>query len=266
MIYRSGETELFYATSGDGPEVVLLHPTPVDHRFWLPMAAFVEGYHLILPDLRGHGRSQLGDATGRAPLSIRVLAEDALRLLDKLEIEKAFLCGCSIGGYVLYELWRQAPERIAGMAIFCSKPQPDSPASKARRQETIAEIQAHGTDKFFDAMAQSLLGASARQRNPALAGTVREMMRMEPEAVIEIQRALGDRPDSMPTIKTIDVPLLAVAGGEDTSSSPSEMEVLGQLVHGAEYHMISDAGHYAALEQPERVGTMLGHFLDRKYR
>ena len=265
MIYRSGDTELFYATSGDGPEVVLLHPTPVTHSFWTPLASSLAGYRLILPDLRGHGRSQLGDKPGQAPLSMGVLAEDAQRLLDTLEIEKAFFCGCSIGGYVLYELWRQASDRVAGMAIFCSKPQPDSPANRAKRRETIAEIQAHGTDTFFDTMSQSLVGASARQRDPALSGTVREMMRMEPDAVIAVQRALGERPDSLPTARTIRVPLLVVAGGEDVSSMPAEMEVLAPLVRGAEYHVIGDGGHYVALEQPERAGAMLRTFLDRNY-
>lgn len=266
MIYRSGDTELFHATRGDGPVVVLLHPTPVNHSFWIPLASSLTGYRLILPDLRGHGRSQMGDKTGQAPLSIPVLAEDARKLLDTLEIEKAFFCGCSIGGYVLYELWRQAPGRVAGMAIFCSKPQPDSPANKAKRRETIAEIQAQGTGNFFDTMSQSLVGASARERNPELSGTVREMMKMEPGAVIAVQKALGNRPDSVPTAKTITVPLLVVAGGEDASSTPAEMAVMAHLDRDAEYHVLADAGHFAALEQPERTGALLRHFLDRNYR
>jgi 3-oxoadipate enol-lactonase len=141
MIYQSRDAQLFCATSGDGPNVVLLHPTPVHHRFWLPVAETLPGYHLILPDLRGHGRSQLG----AGPVSVGMLADDVVRLLDHLEIDKALFCGCSIGGYVLYALWRRAPERIAAMAIFCSKPQPDSPANKAKRKETIAQVLTHGT-------------------------------------------------------------------------------------------------------------------------
>src|SRR5271166_6039296 len=109
--------------------------------------------------------------------------------MDRLEIEKAIFCGCSIGGYVLYELWRRAPERFAALAILCSKPQPDSPANKAKRKETIDQIRTHGTDPFFDTMSQTLLGASAKRRDPRLMTVVREMMTLEPEAAIAVQKA-----------------------------------------------------------------------------
>lgn len=260
MIYQSGDAQLFYEASGEGPEMVLLHPTPVDHRFWQPLASSLSGYHLLLPDLRGHGRSQAGSSS----ISIGTLAEDIERLLDKLEIEKAFFVGCSIGGYVLYELWRRSPARFNGMAIFCSKPQPDSPANKLKRTETIGQIQAGGIEAFFDGMSQNLVGVSARRHNPELSSAVRGMMAMEPEAVIAIQRALGDRPDSVTTVRTINVPLLAVAGGEDVSSTPAEMEILSQAVRGAEYHVVADGGHFVALEQPERMGSLLRKFLERR--
>ncbi len=259
MIYQSGDAELFYASRGDGPNLVMLHPTPVNHEFWLPLADTMAGYHLLLPDLRGHGRSQLG----AGPLSMSVLAEDVVQLLDRLEIEKAFFCGCSIGGYVLYELWRRAPERIAALAIFCAKPQPDTPANKAKRKETIDQIRTHGTDAFFEAMSQSLLGSTSKRRNASLLAKAREMMTMEPEAVTAVQKALGERPDSVPTARTISVPLLVVAGGEDASSTPAEMEVLAQSARNAEFHLMMDAGHFAALEQPERAGGLLRTFLDR---
>jgi 3-oxoadipate enol-lactonase len=259
MIFESGDAELFYAASGAGPDVVLLHPTPVDHNFWNPLNPALAGYRLILPDLRGHGRSHLGSSA----VSIGVLAQDVIRLLDTLDISKAHLVGCSIGGYVLYELWRRAPERIGTLSIFCSKPQPDSGANKTKRRETIADVQANGTDVFFDTMAQSLVGTSAQRRDPGIAASVRGMMGMPLESVVAIQRALGERPDSVPTAKTITVPMLVVAGGEDASSSPAEMEVLAQSARSAEYHVIADGGHYAAFEQPQLVGAKLRKFLDR---
>src|SRR5271165_1106513 len=111
MMFQSGDAELFYVTAGAGPEVVLLHPTPVDHSFWMPMSSFLGGYRLVLPDLRGHGRSQLGSA----PVSMSVLAEDVESLLDTLNIDKAHFLGCSIGGYVLYEFWRLNSKRVKSL-------------------------------------------------------------------------------------------------------------------------------------------------------
>lgn len=259
MIYESDETRLFYTSLGDGPKVVLVHPTPVDHRFWLPLAAKLPGYHLLLPDLRGHGQSQLGGER----MSITQLAGDMIELLDTREIERAWFVGCSIGGYVLFDLWRRVPERVAGLVFCCSKPQADGPAAKARRQETIAQIRSQGTEAFFDAMARSLVGSSARRRQPALVDQVRQMMALEPEAAIAVQQALAERPDSVATARTITVPTLVLAGGEDASATPAEADVAAHAVRRAEFHLIEDAGHFAAFEQPERVGALIRSFFDR---
>lgn len=259
MIYESEETQLFYTSLGDGPEVVLVHPTPLNHRFWLPLAAKLPGYHLLLPDLRGHGQSQIG--SGR--LNIAQLADDMIELLDTREIERAWFAGCSIGGYVLFELWRRVPGRVAGLIFCCSKPQADGPAARVRRQENIAQIRSRGIEEFFDAMSVSLVGSSTRRRQPAVVDQVRQMMALEPEVAVAVQQALAERPDSVATARTITVPTLVLAGGEDGSATPAEVEVLARAVRGAEFHLIEDAGHFAAFEQPERVGALVRSFLDR---
>lgn len=260
MIYESEDAQLFYRLLGEGQDVVLLHPTPVNHAFWLPAAQSLTGnYRLILPDLRGHGQSQ----TGEGPITMARLARDVERMLDALEIERASFAGCSIGGYVLYELWRRMPQRVAAMAICCAKPQPDMPANQTKRRETMEQVKLRGTDELFDTMARTLVGPSAQRREAALVSQAREMMTMLPEAVIAVQQGLAARPDSVATAKTISVPTLVIAGGEDGASAPAEMEVLHQVIHGVEYHLIDDGGHFVPLEQPERVGGWLRKFFDK---
>ena len=127
MFYHSGGNKLFYTTLGKGPSVVLLHPTPVHHRFWLPVAEMLAPrYQVIIPDLRGHGQSE----SGEGPITMEKLAADAVRLLDSLELSTAIFAGCSIGGYTLYELWRTAPERMRAFAFCCSRPQADNEAAQ----------------------------------------------------------------------------------------------------------------------------------------
>ena len=72
----------------------------------------------------------------------------------------AVFVGCSIGGYVLLELWRRSPAN-AGLAFICSKPQPDAEANLARRAANIEQIKAGGKSGLFDAMAQTLTGSTA---------------------------------------------------------------------------------------------------------
>ena len=260
MLYTWGGARLFYEQRGTGPDIVLLHPTPVHHAFWLPAAAQLStGYRVTVPDLRGHGRSE----PGQGIINIERLCEDIEQLLDATGIEAAFLAGCSIGSYTLYELWRRIPERVRALAFCCGKPQPDTPANRAKRSEDIEKIRLDGTAEFFDRMTQTLVGATSRARHPEKSQQLRAMMETAgPEAIIAVQQGLAQRPDSVPTVSTITVPVLALAGVEDPGSTPGEMAVIHQRLPGSAWHVLPDAGHYAPYEQPETVGRILRDFFD----
>jgi pimeloyl-ACP methyl ester carboxylesterase len=195
------------------------------------------------------------------------LAADTLALLDHLEVPTALFAGCSIGGYVLLELWRQAPQRIRGLAFICSKPQPDAEANLAKRADNIAQARAgapgapRAIDAFFDNAAQSLVGATARQRHPEVARELRAQMTIMPEALVAVQAGLATRPDSLPTVATIGVPVLAIAGGEDVSVSPAEMEAFRAAPGGCEFHLLPEAGHFAAYEEPRKTAALLTAWL-----
>jgi 3-oxoadipate enol-lactonase len=256
---------LFAVTMGSGPDVVLLHPTPVAHAFWLPVAEqLADRYRLTLIDLRGHGQSSAGTGT----ITMARLAEDVAAILDALGIQRAAFVGCSIGTYTLYEYWRRFPQQMAAMVCTCGKPQADSEANRETRRESMqAAQQAGGLENFFDRMADTLVGATARQHHPEIRTAACDMMNaVSLHTMLAVQQGLMDRPDSVPTLSTINVPICAVAGGEDQSSTPPEMRVVADQAPDAEFHLVENAGHYAALEQPQKFASLIGEFLDRKYR
>jgi len=251
--------------------VVFLHPTPLDGQFWRPLIEELDAVRAIVPDLRGHGGSEL-DAlpvggfalVPDAPvLTMARLAGDVLALLDHLCVKEALFVGCSIGGYVLLELWRRAPERVRGLAFVCSKAQPDAEANLARRAATIAAARTGKCAELFDGMALTLIGATARERHPEIVTQLRARMTLTPEALVAVQAGLATRPDSLPTIAAITVPVLAIAGGEDAGVTAAEMEAFRAAPGGCEFHLISDAGHFAAHEQPQQVGALLAEWLQR---
>jgi pimeloyl-ACP methyl ester carboxylesterase len=269
--YKSAGARLHYVDPGEEMAVVFLHPTPIDHDYWRPMIAELGApVRAIVPDFRGHGASELGSDLplgrfGRVPdapvLTMAQLASDVLALLDQLRMYRAIFVGCSIGGYVLLELWRQAPQRMAGLAFICSKPQPDAEAALAKRAENIARVRAEGSGWFFDAMANTLPGATSRARRPQLVNEVRALMTLSPEAVVAVQAGLAVRPDSLPTVATIDVPVLSIAGGEDGSVTVADMEAFAVAPGGCTSHVIADAGHFAAYEQPAEVARLFRDWL-----
>ena len=269
-IYQWDGARLGFRDTGAGLAVVFLHPTPLDRDYWRPLTEDLGGVRAIVPDLRGHGCSELGrnlPVGGFAPvpdapvLTVAQLAADVLALLDHLKVPEAVFAGCSIGGYVLLELWRKAPKRMRGLAFVCSKPQADAEANLAKRAATIAQMRAGGTGAFFDGITQSLIGTTARQRHPEIAAELRARMTLTPQAAVAVQAGLATRPDSVPTVATIDVPVLAIAGGEDSAVTPAEMEVFNTAPGGCEFHLLPDAGHFAAYEQPQMVAGLLSAWL-----
>jgi len=264
MFYFSDGARLFYTALGGGPAVVLLHPTPVDHRFWMPVAEHLAGkYRVIVPDLRGHGQSEAGEGA----ITVEKLAADAGRLLDHLELLKALFAGCSIGGYTLYEVWRTMPARVEAFAFCCSKAQADSEAARAKREETIAKVRERGTAEFIQSNLETLIGPAARRRWPEKVAEAREMMQAVPvENIIAVQQGLAARPDSVVTARSLRVPCCVIAGGDDPGSTPADMRLLAEQIrnggYGAEYNEIPDGGHFLPFEQPEMVGRILRRFFD----
>ena len=270
QFYTSNGARLAYRDSGSGLPVVFLHPTPLDSDYWRPMIDHLEGVRAIVPDLRAHGQSELGTnlpvggfaLVPDAPvLTMAQLAEDVLALLRHLALPSAVFAGCSIGGYVLLELRRQAPQRIRGLAFICSKPQPDAAANHEKRTATIAQARAGARNTIFDGMAHTLIGATARANRPATVTELRARMTLTTEALVAVQSGLATRPDSLPTVRTIEAPILAIAGGEDPGITPAEMEVFCTAPGPSEFHLLPDAGHFAAYEQPERVASLFSAWL-----
>jgi pimeloyl-ACP methyl ester carboxylesterase len=257
---KSADAELFYSVLGSGPPILLLHPFPVHHEFWLPATqALASQYKLILPDLRGHGDSDIGDG----PAIMEKHALDIARVLDHAEVGRAAFAGVSIGGYALFEFWRRFRGRVAALALINTKAGADLPDARAARLKTAEDVMERGTEPFFESMLPKFLGSTTRSARPDLVdAAVRMMRKMSPEDVAMVQRGMAERPDSGMTLKTINVPTLVVTGDEDVLTGVPEAEFMHQSISGSQLRVIPKAGHYSPWEQPEEVGKVLRQFFD----
>jgi len=257
---RSDDAEIFYEIRGSGPPVVLLHPFPCDHEFWNPVAAALDSrYRLILPDLRGHGDSEIGEG----PALMQKHAGDVARVLDAAGIGKAEFVGCSIGGYILFEFWRRFRARVRSLALCDTRPQADTAEGRANRLRAAAGVMERGTEPFIESMIPKLMGRTAVATRPDLVDGARAMMRkMSAEDISLVLRGMAERPDSVADLKSINVPTLIVIGEEDVLSTVADGELMRQNIAGSQLKVIPKAGHYAPWEQPEAVGMVLRQFLD----
>jgi len=256
----SGDADIFYDVSGSGPPVVLLHPFPVSHEFWLPVSRLLSSrYRLIMPDLRGHAESALG----RGPATMQKHADDIARVMTAAGIDRAPLVGVSIGGYAIFEFWRRSRDRVSALVLCNTKAGADTGEARSARLEAARDVLERGTEPFFEGMLQKVLSETTRRSRPDLVeGALRMMRKMSAEGVAGVQRGMAERPDSVSTLKTINVPTLIITGDEDKLTGVPEAELMKQHIPRGQMRVVAKAGHYSPWEQPEGVGKLLRQFLD----
>ncbi|HEX9119953.1 MAG TPA: alpha/beta hydrolase [Terriglobales bacterium] len=259
MRVYSSDTEISYQVMGKGPDLVLLHPFPAHHEVWRPAAALLESrYRLVLPDLRGHGESGVGEG----PATMEKHAADIARLLDDAGIRKAVFAGESIGGYILFEFWRRHRERVSALILCNTKAGADNEEARATRLRSAEDVEKRGVEPFIESMIPKLLGQTTRSNRPDLVATARAMMmKMTPAGVASGQRGMAARPDSVETLATIDVPTLLITGDEDVITGVNEAEPMQRQIRGSTMTVIPRAGHYAVFEQHEETARLMRQFL-----
>ena len=228
------------------------------------MAGYLESrFHLILPDLRGLGRSGTGEGT----VTMAKLAGDLLRLCDELKIGRATFVGCSVGGYVLFEFWRRWRERVNALVLMDTRPGVDSDEGRAGRLKNAEDVLQKGPEWAIELMLPKLLSPVTMSSRLDIVQRARATMRLGTAAgLAAVQRGMAERADSTLTLSEIDVPVLVLGGEDDAPSPVSELEGMARGIRGAELKIVRRAGHFAAFEQPEEVGRLVRDFLERNGR
>jgi 3-oxoadipate enol-lactonase len=261
--FRSGDVQLVYEITGSGPDLVLLHPFPLHHHFWDGVLEHLAGrYRVFLPDLRAHGDSEAGEGL----VAMQKLADDLDRLCREFDIKRGVFVGVSIGGYALFEFWRRYRERVRALVLANTRAGAETAEGRANRLAVADKVLQEGTAGFVNDLLPKLVSPATRTNRPDIIEAARTMsMKMSPADIAAVQRGIADRPDSVPTLATINVPTLVIAG-EDDSVPLSELELMHRGTPGSQFRVIAKAGHYAAMERPAEFGRLLRTFCDEQPR
>ncbi len=260
MFVNSDNARISYWTVSKGPTIVLLHPFPANHDFWMPVAEVLSHrYRVILPDLRGHGDSEPG--VGSSLMSRHV--EDVVRICEQENVKRAVFMGCSIGGYILFEFWRRERARVVALGLCDTRASADTPQGRADRLKSAEDVQQNGPAEFLEQQARKLVGKTTQQSRPDVFDAAHAMLKkMTVTGVVNVQRGMAERPDSIPTLKTIDVPTFILVGEEDIVTPPADAELMHREIAGSKLARIAKAGHYAAFERPQECAPALRSFVD----
>jgi pimeloyl-ACP methyl ester carboxylesterase len=232
-----------------GTPVLLLHAFPLDARMWGAQVSALEqaGYESLAPNLPG--REPDNDLANWAGRVLQLLPGDFIPV------------GCSMGGYLIFELWRQASARIPAAVFIDTRAGADTPEVREGRGETIRILGEDGFDAFWKLQEPKLFGPEAP---PDVVERARAIAAEQPITnLVATLQALASRPDSSETASSLDVPALVIVGEEDVLTPPSEAEQLAELLPIAQLVRIPGAGHLTPLEQSARVNEELMVFLSR---
>ena len=193
---------------------------------------------------------------------MRIYAEGVMALLDGEDVKRAVFCGLSMGGYIMFELVRRFPDRIAALVLCNTKATADSAEAKLGRDALAATARQRGARTVANEMVPKLLAAETRASQSDVVREVTEMIARQPvSGIVGALRALRDRPDSTATLAEIRVPALVVAGDDDQIAPADGMKAMAGRIAGARFEMIRNAGHLTPLEQPHAFNAVLRSFL-----
>jgi 3-oxoadipate enol-lactonase len=225
----------------EAPSVVLLHAIGTSMRMWAPQVPILSRDHRVISiDLRGHGRSP----APVGPYAMAELARDVIDILDRLEIERASICGLSLGAMVALTMVAIAPDRVDRLVAASVVAVPASPLAWRERAQRVL---AGGSSAISDLVVERW---GYRDRAPAIAELVRDALATTaPEGYAGCCEAIAGM-DLRPDLPIVTAPALLLAGSADPAAPVSVARDMAAAMPDARVTVIEGAAHLLNVEAP----------------
>jgi 3-oxoadipate enol-lactonase len=249
----AGGVTISYNDSGlTGTEttpLIFIHGFPFDKSCWEhQFNYFKQTNRVITYDVRGFGDS--GNNSEKP--NIDLFADDLINLMDALKIEKAIVCGISMGGYILLNAIGRYPERFEAVILCNTQCSSDSIEAADKRHFAIQQIEAGGIHEFASGTVKKMFSADTQAHQKELAERLKnQVLSISPKILISTLNALLKRKDACSSLNRITVPTLILCGEEDSVISPSQSQFLHRNIPGSTFIKLEKAGHLSNLDQPE---------------
>lgn len=252
--------KLTYSEAGQGTPVVLLHGFPLSCAIWHEQQQRLSvRYRVITPDLRGHGQSP-------APAGVyemEKMAGDVLALLDSLEISKAIIMGHSMGGYVTLAAWKLAPERFLALGLIDSQAGADTEEGRQNRYKVAEKVAAEGSKVMVEAMMPKLFAPNLPVGESIIEQVRRIILNTQPVGIIGTLKGMAVRPDSVPMLPNLKIPVLLLTGDQDQIIPAEKARTMASVIPRVTLTTIEHAGHMPMLEQPKATATAIRDFVGK---
>ena len=253
-----GGLELAYDDVGSGMPLLLIHGWPHDRTLWAAQLSGLQTQaRCLAPDLRGFGDSSVAE-----PSSSDQFADDLAALLAILGVDRAVVCGVSMGGYVALSMLRRHRALLRGLILTSTRAIADTPEARQKRAKLIAFVEEQGVEALAARQLKAMVGETTFTSRPDVLEALRHLMADAPrDGVIGGLRAMAERRDSTDLLDGIDLPTLVVSGAEDTFTQPAEMRALADAIPGSRLEVIQGGGHVCPYEKPAAFNHIVGKYL-----
>ncbi len=224
---------------------------------------------VLVPNLNGSARLfapqipalwRLGPVTVADHTRDDSMAAIANRILETAPARFLYV-GLSMGGYLAFEIMRQAPERVAKLVVLDTSARADVPEIVALRRERIALAQSGRFEDVIETTWEPLVHPSLREGTPLKSIHVAMCRDVGPESYVRQQTACMNRVDSRPMLGSIRCPTLVIVGAQDEPTPPELAEEIAAGIPGARLVKVPECGHFSTIERPDRVTKELLAFL-----
>lgn len=251
---------LSYDDVGDGSiPIIFLHGYPFDKTMWKGQLDFLKSsYRAIAIDIRGFGKSTDEEST----LSIDMFGNDLIQFMDKLNIDKAIICGLSMGGYIALNLIKRFPSHFEALILCDTQCIADTAEGKEKRYKTIEEIEAEGVTNFNEGFIKKVFHKDSIKNKTKLVEQLRNVVFSNSKnSITKGYAALAEHLETCSSLSKISIPTLIICGREDQVTPLAQSQFMNKNIKGSILHIIENAGHVSNLEQPIEFNKYLGEFL-----
>lgn len=246
-----------------GPALVLVHGHPFDRTMWTGQVEGLSGQlRVIAPDLPGYGESRPREHT----MTMGALAGAVVELLDELAVDRAVVCGLSMGGLVAMELGLHHPERVQGLVLAATTAAPVTPEEARIRRDTAERLERDGMLDHALEMAGRLFGPRARRDPDLVEPVIGMMLHAQPHGAAAALRGRAERPDYARLLPELRVPSLVIAGEEDAFAGEAVVAQLVEALPDPEVLRLPGVGHLPNLEAPREFDATVRDFVLRAAR
>jgi pimeloyl-ACP methyl ester carboxylesterase len=222
------------------------------------MAHLKDSNRVIACDIRGFGKSK----DENSALSIDLFAEDLIQFMDKLAINKAVICGLSMGGFIALNAQIKYPDRFDAIILCDTQCMSDSFETKQMRYETIETIQQNGAAEFNEGFIKSVFHPDSFRSRMEIVETLKKVVFANTDHIImEGLKVLAERSATCATLMDIKIPTLIICGREDIVTPLAQSEYMNDEIEVSTLYIIENAGHVSNLEQSNEFNKQLADFL-----